>query len=128
MGIKDASAQTLDACRNAMQTEQTRSLQATNNWSHVDKAQTHADWDAFYKVLAPLVGVQAPESAEVQALMAQHYALASRFYTPSRDAYIGMGLFYSENPAMRDFHNTYHPHMVEFLGDAVYAYAMGNLG
>lgn len=127
MGIKDASALYLDECRNAMQVEQTSSLQATNNWSHVDKAQTHADWDAFYKVLTPLLDVHAPDSAEVQALFVQHYALASRFYTPSRQAYIGMGLFYSENLAMRDFHNAYHPHMVEFLGDAMYTYALAKL-
>lgn len=127
MRIKDASAKVLDDCRTAMHTEQNRSLQETNNWSHVDKAKTHADWDAFYKVLATRVGAQAPDSAEVQALMAQHYALACRFYTPSREAYIGMGLFYGESPDMRAFHNAYHPHMVAFLGDAVYAYAMKNL-
>jgi hypothetical protein len=126
MGIKDASAQYLDECRNAMQTEQAQSLQATNNWSHVDKVQTHADWDAFYKVLAPLLDVHAADSAEVQTLIAQHYDLASRFYTPSRQAYIG-NVFYGENIAMRDFHNAYHPHMVESLGDAMYAYALAKL-
>ncbi len=110
-----------------MAAEQKKSLAETQNWSHVDKQQAHIDWDALYKELAPLVDDFLPSSIEVQAFMSRHYSIASRFYAPSREAYIGMGLFYRDNPDMKAFHNAYHPKMVEFLGDAIYTYAQRNL-
>lgn len=112
-----------EQCRAAMQTEQTLSLAETNNWAHVDRQQVHAQWDVLYKTLATMVDGYAPSSSEIQALMAEHYAIVSNFYVPSPLAYIGMSLFYAENPAMRDFHLAYHPKMLDFLQDAIWEYA-----
>ena len=42
---------------------------------------------------------------------------------PSREAYIGMALFYRENDDLRNFHNGYHPEVVEFLVPAMTAFA-----
>ncbi|WP_260148818.1 TipAS antibiotic-recognition domain-containing protein [Streptomyces sp. PanSC9] len=42
---------------------------------------------------------------------------------PSREAYVGMSLFYAEDEAMRAFHDSYHPGMVEFLGAAIRVFA-----
>jgi hypothetical protein len=127
MTLQDATPEYLEQCRQALTAEQTKSLAETENWSHVDKAQTHIDWDILYKELVPLIEGSRPSSSEVQSLMARHYSIASRFYSPSRKAYVGMALFYRENPDMREFHNTYHPQMVEFLGEAVFVYANDNL-
>ena len=110
-----------------MNAEQAKSLAATANWAHVDRQKVHQDWDVLYKELAPMLDSKPPEAPEVQALIAQHYAIASRFYSPSSRAYVGMALFYQENDGMRDFHNAYHPGMVEFLGDAVHAFAEAKL-
>ena len=110
-----------------MTAEQTKSLAETDNWSHVDKQQAHMDWDVLYKELAPLVNDSLPASAEVQAFMARHHSIASRFYSPSQKAYMGMGLFYQDNPAMKAFHNAYHPKMVDFLGEAIMVYAQRHL-
>jgi hypothetical protein len=77
--------------------------------------------------LASLVDGSVPSSSEVQSFMSRHYSIASRFYAPSREAYIGMGLFYRDNPDMKAFHNAYHPKMVDFLGEAIYTYATRNL-
>lgn len=122
------SPEFLDQCRQAMQDEQTRSLQQTSNWAHVDKAQAHADWDALYQELTPLINAGvSPSSAQAQALIARHFALASRFYLPSPLAYIGMGLFYCENPDMHSFHKAYHPNMPEFLREAMRNYALTRL-
>lgn len=107
--------------------EQTKSLAETENWSHVDKQQAHIDWDVLYKGLALLANDSLPSSSEVQLFMERHYLIASRFYQPSQKAYIGMGLFYRDNTDMKAFHNAYHPKMVEFLGEAIYAYAQRNL-
>jgi len=93
----------------------------------VDKTKVHADWDVLYKQLAPLVDVLSPEDAEVQRLIGEHFAVASRFYVPTRQAYIGLALFYRENADMRQFHNSYHPAMVDFLELAIREYALKNL-
>jgi len=110
-----------------MAAEQKQSLAETDNWSHVDKQQAHLDWDVLYKELAPLVNDALPSSSEAQSFMARHYSIASRFYTPSQKAFIGMALFYQDNPDMKAFHNAYHPKMVDFLGEAIFVYAQGNL-
>ncbi|MBC3931695.1 TipAS antibiotic-recognition domain-containing protein [Undibacterium curvum] len=117
----------LERCRVAMAAEQTKSLAETNNWSHVDKHQVHLDWDALYKELAPLLDGAQPSSSEIQTLIARHYSIASRFYPPSREAYIGMALFYQDNPDMKTFHNAYHPKMVDFLNEAIFTYAQNQL-
>ena len=110
-----------------MSSEQTKSLSKTNNWSHVDKQKVHEDWDRLYQTLAPLIDTLEPSSGPVQALIGQHYSIASRFYVPTRDAYIGMSLFYRENEAMAKFHNSYHPRMVDFLQAAIGIYASSSL-
>lgn len=125
--MQNSTPEYLAQCRNALHAEQTKSLSATNNWSHVDKPQVHADWDALYKKLATMLDSSQPAAPAIQAIMAQHYAIAARFYVPSREAYIGMGLFYNDNNDMKNFHNAYHPNMVEFLGEAIYVYAQRNL-
>lgn len=127
MSLQQTTPEYLDQCRAAQRAEQERSLATTDNWAHVDKPKVHADFDAFYKELAPLIDANAPESETIQALMDKHFAIVARFYVPSRDAYVGTALFYADNADMKAFHNTYHPRMVEFLGDAAYTYALQNL-
>jgi TipAS antibiotic-recognition domain len=77
--------------------EQAQSLAATDNWSHVDKTQVHLDWDSLYKELTPMIETLPASAPEIQGMMARHYAIVSRFYRPSKQAYIGMSLFYGEN-------------------------------
>ena len=118
----------LSVCKSSREREQSESLAASNNWEHVDKAQVHADWDILYKELAPLIASDAmADSSEVQALVARHHAIFSRFYEPSREGYIGLGLFYQEDPSMRAFHNTYHPHLADYLKDAICVFALARL-
>ena len=127
MTLHNSSPEYLEQCRLALTTEQTKSLAETENWSHVDKQLVHVDWDILYKEVSFLVDDASPASPEVQTLMMHHYSIASRFYPPSREAYIGLGLFYQDNPDMKAYHNAYHPKMVDFLGEAIYAYAQSNL-
>lgn len=117
----------LEKCRSALSVEQTESLSETNNWAQVDKQQVHADWDTLYKELALLVDNAMPGDEKIQEIIGRHFKITCRFYHPSKDAYIGMGLFYSENQEMKAFHNAYHPKMTEFLGDAMSIYAQENL-
>lgn len=121
------SEEYLNQCRDALSREQSQSLAATDGWKHVDKEQVHKDWDTLYKELAPLIDRSRPDDVQVQGLVDRHYSIARRFYVPSKEAYIGMSLFYHSNKDMRDFHNGYHPDMVEFLGSAMKSYAEENL-
>lgn len=114
-------------CKEALASEQSQSLSQTNNWAHVDKNQVHADWDALYRQLAPLIDHSSSEAPEIQSIIHQHFLIVSRFYKPSKRAYIGMSLFYAENDDMRNFHNSYHPGMVAFLAKAMPFYANENL-
>ena len=125
--MQNLTPEYLAQCRNALNAEQAKSLSETDNWSHVNKQQVHIDWDVVYKRLATLLDGSQASSSPIQEIMAQHYAIASRFYVPSREAYIGMSLFYNDNKDMKDFHNAYHPNMVKFLGEAIYVYAQRNL-
>ncbi|MDI6103645.1 TipAS antibiotic-recognition domain-containing protein [Actinoplanes sp. NEAU-A12] len=113
-----------DRCRRSLADEQAASLAATGGWAHVDKDRVHSDWRELYgEIAAAMTGGARPEDETIQDLVGRHYAIACRFYTPSPDAYLGMALLYAEDDAMRDFHNAYHPQMVEFLGAAMRRYA-----
>ncbi|MBG0817928.1 TipAS antibiotic-recognition domain-containing protein [Planomonospora sp. ID82291] len=112
-----------DLCRRSLAEEQERSLSATGGWAHVDKDQVHKDWHDLYSELASRLEGAQPADDRIQSFIERHFAIASRFYVPTRNAYIGMALLYSEDSAMKEFHNSYHPEMVDFLGDAMYAYA-----
>ena len=127
MTTQKKSLEYLQECRAALASEQAQSLDKTNNWSHVHKEQVHFDWNTLYRELVPFVREAPPSSPEVQALMARHYEIVSRFYAPSRLAYIGMSLFYQENEDMKNFHNAFHPDMVGFLAEAMPIYAYEKL-
>jgi hypothetical protein len=123
MTIDSLSSSYLNECRNALNEEQTRSIAATNHWENVDRPLVHADWDALYKRISPLVESADPSSKQTQTLIAAHYDIACRFYVPTARAYVGMALHYRENADMASFHNAYHPDMVAFLAEAMSIYA-----
>ncbi|MER5861062.1 TipAS antibiotic-recognition domain-containing protein [Streptomyces sp900105245] len=113
-----------DECRRSLAEEQAKSLAGTNNWEHVDRERVHQDWDVLYReITAFLDGGSLPGDQKIQELVRRHFDIVSRFYTPSREAYVGMSLFYAEDEAMRAFHDSYHPGMVEFLGAAIRVFA-----
>ncbi len=114
-------------CKKALDVEQTHSLSSTDNWAHVNRELVHQDWDVLYKKLAGYADKTAVDNVNVQTLMKEHFEIACRFYTPSKQAYIGMGIFYKENEDMKKFHNSYHPEIVDYLGDAMVQYADHNL-
>uniref|UniRef100_UPI004048DBE0 TipAS antibiotic-recognition domain-containing protein n=1 Tax=Roseivirga sp. TaxID=1964215 RepID=UPI004048DBE0 len=121
------SKEYLEECKNALNVEQTYSLSTTDNWAHVNREVVHQDWDVLYKKIAKYVGETTVDNESVQALMKEHFEIACRFYTPSKEAYIGMGMFYKENDDIKKFNNSYNPEMVKYLGDAIVHYAGSHL-
>ncbi|XZG71278.1 TipAS antibiotic-recognition domain-containing protein [Chitinibacteraceae bacterium HSL-7] len=125
--MNNLSKEYLAKCKNALNEEQSHSLSTTDNWAHVNRELVHQDWDALYKKLAGYVDDTPVDNEAVQTLMKEHFEIACRFYIPSKEAYIGMGIFYKENEDMKKFHNSYHPEMVNYLGDAIVHYAGSHL-
>ncbi|MEU1420553.1 TipAS antibiotic-recognition domain-containing protein [Kitasatospora sp. NPDC005751] len=117
-----------DECRRALAGEQAKSLAETDHWEHVDRDRVHQDWDALYKEIAAVLEGSLPGDPQIQEFVGRHFDIACRFYVPTRKAYVGMALFYAENDDMRDFHNSYHPRMVEFLGEAMGIFAERGTG
>ncbi|MFI8083542.1 TipAS antibiotic-recognition domain-containing protein [Kitasatospora sp. NPDC086009] len=117
-----------DECRRALAGEQAKSLAETDHWEHVDRDRVHQDWDALYKEIAAVLEGSLPGDPQIQEFVGRHFEIACRFYVPTRKAYVGMALFYAENDDMRDFHNSYHPRMVEFLGEAMGIFAERGTG
>ncbi len=70
----------------------------------------------------PADSITHPKPTELRS-SSRNFETASRFYAPSREAYIGMAVLYSQDAAMKEFHNAYHPGMVELLGLAMRAFA-----
>ncbi|MBB2915304.1 hypothetical protein FHS43_006624 [Streptosporangium becharense] len=126
-GIKNMDEQYADICRKSLAEEQERSLSATGGWAHVNKDQVHKDWHDLYSEMASRLEGARPEDDHIQLFIERHFEIACRFYTPTKNAYIGMAILYSEDSAMKEFHNSYHSDMVDFLGDAMYAYAQKRL-
>jgi hypothetical protein len=125
--MTETSTKYLHRCRTALATEQAASFAATDGWSHVDRPQVHGDWDMLLRALAAMPADAEATSPEVQAMVAQHYAIASRFYVPSREAYVGMSLFYTEDQDMRTFHNAYRRDLAAFLAEAMRVFAQRSL-
>lgn len=123
MSISFTDRDDAERFRRSLAAEQEASLAATGGWSHVDKDQTHRDWDELYREIAAEIAAGAePQDDPIQDLVGRHHAIVCRFYTPSRDAYLGMALLYAEDDGMREWHQSYHPRMVEFLGAAMLRY------
>jgi hypothetical protein len=127
MKIHNLGQTYLERCRAALDEEQAISLRESNNWAHVDRVKVHADWNSLYKELAEWIDYAEPSDPQLHALVDRHFELACRFYLPSKEAYIGMALFYADNAGMHEFHRSFHPRLVEVLGDAMCRYAQEKL-
>lgn len=99
----------------------------SNGWQHLDKPKIHADWEVLYRDLAAAIEEMSPDDQRAQDFIGRHYEIACRFYPPSKEAYIGLALYYQDNPEMRNYHNAYHPNMVAFLNRAIPIYAAQKL-
>ncbi|MGV1037091.1 MAG: MerR family transcriptional regulator [Candidatus Nanopelagicales bacterium] len=60
----------------------------------------------------------------VQALIAQHYAIVSRFWTPDAESYSGLGQMYVDNPDFRARYDAHDPRLAEYKHDAMDIYAI----
>ena len=96
------------------------SKRRTKDWKKDDFEQTKKDYDEIHRALTEAIekGL-APSDAKVQKLIAQHYAIVDRFWTPDRERYIALGRSYGEHPDFVKLYAGYHPRLQEFLAEAM---------
>ena len=93
-----------------------------------DMAAQKAEMEALSLAFAAAMAKgEAPESANVQALTARHYAWVCRAWKPNRQAYIGMGEMYVSHPDFRATYDAVKPGLAEYLAKAMKVYADAKL-
>jgi MerR family transcriptional regulator, thiopeptide resistance regulator len=70
---------------------------------------------------------KAPNSPEVQKLVKTHYNWVSVFWTPTKDAYIGLGQMYVSDERFTQNYDKYAPGCAAFMAQAMDIYAQENL-
>ncbi|AFC32906.1 transcriptional regulator SkgA, mercury resistance [Paenibacillus mucilaginosus 3016] len=68
-----------------------------------------------------------PDSPEAQGVVEDHFGVVSRFYTPSREMYAGLGDLYTDHPDFRKLYDAFHPRLADYWRDAMKAYAASRL-
>ncbi len=63
----------------------------------------------------------------VQALVERHYRWVATFWTPNREAYIGLGQMYVDDERFTATYDAFAPGLAAYLRDAIAVYAEANL-
>lgn len=63
------------------------------------------------------------DSAEVQALIRQHYQWINQFWTPTQESYAQLGELYNDHPDFKKYYDKYHPKLSAFLAQAMKVFA-----
>ncbi len=94
------------------------------SWS-IDKVNSIRDQqDELLKALAVALNNNLqPSSKEVQIQIRKHFDSISNFWTPTKEGYIGIAKFYSEQPDFDKFIASYHPKLTPFLVQAMKVFA-----
>jgi hypothetical protein len=79
------------------------------------------------RISAAFIDQKESSSQLVQALIKEHYQLVSNFWKPSKDAYIGLGRLYVEDPRFTQNDDKYAPGCAEFMAASMQIYAQENL-
>jgi len=96
------------------------SKQRTKDWKKEDYEKVKQDYEDLHRAFADAIkrGIKT-DAAEVQALVKRHYAVVERFWTPTRQSYIGLGQTYCEHPDYRKLYDGHHPKLAEYLAEAM---------
>lgn len=97
-------------------------------WSREQAVEVHGEMSAVHRRLAELMSTGEPVDAPaVQDAVAAHHAWVSRFWVPGRQAYIGLGQMYADDPRFTATINGYGAGLSPYLRDAIAVYAAAHL-
>jgi MerR family transcriptional regulator, thiopeptide resistance regulator len=93
-------------------------------WNKADMEEIQAESVAVEQALGSALRKGEPaDSAAVQALIRRHHAWVSRFWTPNRTAYIGLGRLYLEHPDFTARYEAVAPGLTEYMAEAMRVFA-----
>jgi len=100
------------------------SKENTKNWTKADHDRAFKQaQDITIELIAAIEKKLTPDSPTVQKLIAKHYVWMKQFWTPNKEAYIGLGQLYLTNPEFRKMWDAKHPKIAQFYADAMKVYA-----
>lgn len=100
----------------------------TAHWTREDHLTQARRFDDVEARLADLLRAGAtPDSEPVLDVVAEHHAGVSRYWTPDRESYSGLGRLYADDPEWRARFDERRPGLAEYLRDALAAYASRRL-
>ncbi|MFC0625748.1 MerR family transcriptional regulator [Kribbella deserti] len=97
-------------------------------WSDDDAEKARTGYGKVHAGLAPLLaeGVEVTDP-RVQELVQLHYDVTCLFWTPTKEAYEGLGQMYVDDERFRASIGGGDDSLVEYLRDAMHVYAAANL-
>lgn len=100
----------------------------TEGLTKADERRIMAEGDAVTADLAAAMAAGSPvDDPGVQAIITRHHAWVSHFWTPGKDAYIGLGRMYVDDERFTATYDAVAPGLAPYLRDAIAAYATANL-
>lgn len=97
-------------------------------FTKADVAAVNEEYAEIGRRLVALIDADVPtDDPAVLDVMADHYAIVARFWTPDAESYAGLGDLYADSPDFRARYDAEHPRMAEYLREAMAAYALERL-
>lgn len=97
-------------------------------WTKAEAEMVAREYDDVEGRLVVLIEEGAePDDPRVYDVLDAHYATVSRFWTPDRDSYAGLGRLYVDSADFKARYDARHPRLAEFLRDSMAAYAHDRL-
>jgi DNA-binding transcriptional MerR regulator len=98
------------------------------DWPNEEAEKMKDTYDELHRCFTDCLQKNLPANAtQVQELVARHFKMILRFWTPDRRSYTTLGEIYCEHPDYRKLYDPYHPKLAEYLAEAMKVYAEGNL-
>lgn len=104
------------------------SNQRMSGWSKEDGTLIQKELAEIDARLVELIeaGVE-PSDSQAQEVIADHFRWVSQFWSPSAEAYVGLGDLYNDSPDFLERFNGIHPMLASFQRDAMAHYALNVL-
>lgn len=96
----------------------------TKDWKPDDYEAVKSEYHRIHEALVQAIqSGKKTDNPTVQSLVGEHYAVVCKFWTPSAEAYAGLGQLYIDHQDFRKLYDQYHPHLAEYLASAMSTFA-----